>query len=146
MEKNINNLRKDIFSVPEGYFDGVEDRILDRLSKSGGKIVPLNSNEETASKTTRLRKWVVIVGLAAASFAGLIMFNMPKTQTDIVDFSGITNDEIATYLKDNVNDIDLDMIVSSNADLINSDSYPAGMTQEEYNVLIDEISIDDITD
>lgn len=146
MEKDINNLRKDIFSVPDGYFDGVEDRILDRLSKGGSKIVPLNSNETTRSKASRLRKWVLIVGLAAASFAGLILINIPKAQTEIVDFSGITNDEIATYLKDNVNDIDLDMIVSSNADLINSDSYPAGMTQEEYDVFIDEISIDDITD
>ena len=40
MEKDIKNLRKDNFRIPDGYFDEVQMKISARLEQGNGRILP----------------------------------------------------------------------------------------------------------
>ncbi|KXK16727.1 MAG: hypothetical protein UZ08_BCD001002942 [Candidatus Parvibacillus calidus] len=146
MEKDINNLRKDNFRIPDGYFDEVQMKISARLEQGNGRISPLEPGKGSSPGIVKIRKLVFIMGVAAACLAGFIIFKPQNVPAHEINLNGISNEDIATYLKENVMDIDLEMIANTDPTLTATSNNPDNLSDEEYDLLIDEISLDDIID
>jgi hypothetical protein len=95
--------KRDVFSVPEGYFDSLQERIEKRIA------------QEEEKKIISFRHWKYIGLAAAASIALLIMLlprilsteNAPATAEELID--EITADDCLTYLRNT--DIDTEEIL-----------------------------------
>lgn len=62
MEKDIKNLRKDNFRIPDGYFDEVQMKISARLEQGNGRILPLESGKGLSPGIVKIRKLVLLWG------------------------------------------------------------------------------------
>lgn len=113
--------KKEGFKVPDGYFEGLNQRLLNRLDQDNGDLpgddgfaVPegyfdslqdklsskIESSEDT--KVIRLNPWKKYY-LVAASIAALvvIVIGLRLGQTEEFTFSDLANAELETYLEEN---------------------------------------------
>ena len=107
-----DRFRKDPYKVPEGYFEGFPDRLMDRLNQSGTLV-------STSEKQRMIRPWMAWVsGIAAVMVLGwfgvrnfywkpLQEVHFQENITLFVDYYGeeLHEGELAGFLEDNKIDL-----------------------------------------
>ena len=109
--------RKEVFKTPEGYFDGLQDRINQRITaKPRGKVVELKNNT----------RW--IAGLAAAATLALLVVFGPRMFSDGEQgtkaeqlIAAISSEDCLAYL--NSIEIGMDEIVGDPSGIELSDDF-----------------------
>ena len=102
----------DGFRMPDGYFDAMEQSVFGRLESSGGlrkSVVPAPDNGLTARLGRKQWMWV-----AAAAFATVLaaawFFGQPDELAAPVAATDLTEEEIESYVLDNIRDFDAELL------------------------------------
>lgn len=83
--KKLND--KDAFKVPEGYFENLTQKVMDRIdSEEADRVETDNQTTKTVSLWTRKPFWISLTSTAAACVAIVLTFNA-FTSNDITDSS-----------------------------------------------------------
>lgn len=130
-------------STPDGYFDKLSDSVMDRIkSEEKTKVVPLFS-----------RKWISIAAsiVIILGVGYLAIFQKSGTESESVEFAlaDIDPEEALDYLAENDNLylsdlIDLDLYNEEDFDLENSDF--SEMDDEELDQFLEELDPEDLED
>lgn len=121
----IHGYDKSQLAVPKGYFDGLEGRIL------------AAANETTPSKTGRSRVVYLMWALAACSILVLAAVFVIRDRTTTETWSGdaITQAEYFDYLQENVEDADIEQLADygllEDSDLTIAEPVGDSQTDEE---------------
>ena len=116
MDNNINKLKKDNLKIPTGYFEESTLQILNRMKDQiDDDIKPVVANLRVVHKAKRI-KMIWISGLVAASIAILIFMIIPGRWQQGMDSNTLSNEEIVSYLNQNVDNIDLELFANTDAD------------------------------
>ena len=90
-ENHRDNGSQGGFKVPDGYFEGLADRLQERMPKDGKKVRTL---------------WMPRLGwIAAAAVAILLLVLFPDRQVAGVEFEDLSGESIATYLESREGDL-----------------------------------------
>ncbi len=93
---------------PEGYFDGLADRVLERASRT-----PLQVVSRRRAGAARKRRWI---GLAAALVlaAGLSLYLFrPATPTATPALAGLSQEEARAYVVSHIEDFQLELLLEA---------------------------------
>ncbi len=143
-EENKHNQRKDPFPAPDGYFDSLSDRIMDRIDRE----------EENDAGKGRLISLATRAGWAAAAVISLLAVFWLTTNDDTSPTSQelvaeLSDDEIIDYLVST--DISLDDILDiadfENAELdsLNMETMPdLELSPEEADELIELYDLEEL--
>lgn len=146
MNRDINQLKKDNFKVPEGYFENISDKILDRWKESDksevntigqqspGRVIKMNYSR---------RYW--ITGLVAAAIALLVYWNLPGKNSDRFDPTSLNNEEIMAFLNQNSDQIDLELLSNEVADNLEPLNFiPSDLNAIDTDALYEDLPLEDI--
>ena len=143
-EDKKHNQRKDPFPAPDGYFDGLSDRIMDRIDRE----------EESKAGKGRMISLATRAGWAAAAVISLLAVfwlittddSSPTSQELVAELS---DDEIIDYLVSTDISLDdiLDIAAFENADLdsLNMEAMPdLDISPEEADELIELYDLEEL--
>ncbi|MBK6449988.1 hypothetical protein [Candidatus Brachybacter algidus] len=143
MENNhFSKLNKENFKVPEGYFEGLEDKVLARLESNMIDPKVINIGQHTGGRKL-WRRIVIGVTSVAACAAFFVFYNRGEVDQEF-NLSNLKDTEIINYLNENADEIELDLLVDGSQyngnvlDLIDTDS---NINQDD---LLDEINIEEL--
>ena len=115
----VSVAHNDPYEVPAGYFDTLPDRLLaaaKEAQKQPARIIPLRRN------IWKQVKWaaaaVLIIGLGFGSYEIVQILQPPHKAEHML--ASIPDKDISEYIQQNIDDFDLDMIVS-NANISDED-------------------------
>ncbi len=143
MENNdFSKLKKDNFKVPEGYFEGLEDKVLARLESNTMDPKVINICQHGGS--SRLWKRIVIGVTSVAACAAFIVFYNRGEVNQEYNLSTLNNTEIINYLNENADEIELDLLVDRSQD--NGNALDLIDTQNNINQddLLDDINVEEL--
>lgn len=113
MDFNQKHLNDNPFSVPQGYFDTLAQRMIDRLPAHEVRMIP---NEETKKNKYRLPTWARL-GAAAAVVAAICMAGIGFFNDEPSTSSPVASTTMATYSSEDNIDAMADYIMVDDQDL-----------------------------
>jgi len=140
MKKLENIPKKEIFNVPDGYFDSLPGKILARISK-----------ENTARETSFVFRYKLQYALPAIVLIalGIFWFNLPDQTADVDSLLGsVQTEDLVAYLSDSditTEDL-LENVDFSSNDLeeIESEVYELNMDTEDINDVLGTTDLENI--
>lgn len=143
----IDELEHTPISLPsDAYFEGLKQHVLNEIKNDGSKneaeLLPPNTEKSKKVQIIPMyRRWYVW-GSAAAIGAFLFLFpwNNPHSSTpsEAVNLSSVSNEEIYTYLTENIEDLDAETIATHlSDDAVSSYTDPAAeKSSDSFNSLL----------
>ena len=113
MNFNSENINENPFSVPEGYFDNLAQRMIDSLPAHEVRMIP---TEEKKKSRNRLFQWARY-GAAAAVVAAVCMAGLHFTNNEPVAQTPVAATSTASYSTDENIDAMADYIMADDQDL-----------------------------
>jgi hypothetical protein len=113
MNFNSENINENPFSVPEGYFDNLAQRMIDNLPAHEVRMIP---TEEKKKSRNRLFQWARY-GAAAAVVAALCMAGMHFINKEPTAQTQVAASTTASYSTDENIDAMADYIMADDQDL-----------------------------
>lgn len=113
MNFNSENINENPFSVPEGYFDNLAQRMIDNLPAHEVRMIP---TEEKKKSRNRLFQWARY-GAAAAVVAALCMAGMHFINNEPTAQTQVAASTTASYSTDENIDAMADYIMADDQDL-----------------------------
>lgn len=113
MNFNSENINENPFSVPEGYFDNLAQRMIDNLPAHEVRMIP---TEEKKKSRNRLFQWARY-GAAAAVVAALCMAGMHFINNEPTAQTQVAASTTASYSSDENIDAMADYIMADDQDL-----------------------------
>lgn len=113
MNFNSENINENPFSVPEGYFDNLAQRMIDNLPAHEVRMIP---TEEKKKSRNRLFQWARY-GAAAAVVAALCMAGMHFINNEPTAKTQVAASTMASYSTDENIDAMADYIMADDQDL-----------------------------
>lgn len=113
MNFNSENINENPFSVPEGYFDNLAQRMIDNLPAHEVRMIP---TEEKKKSRNRLFQWARY-GAAAAVVAALCMAGMHFINNEPTAKTQVAASTTASYSTDENIDAMADYIMADDQDL-----------------------------
>lgn len=113
MNFNSENINENPFSVPEGYFDNLAQRMIDNLPAHEVRMIP---TEEKKKSRNRLFQWARY-GAAAAVVAAVCMAGMHFINNEPTAQTQVATSTTASYSTDENIDAMADYIMADDQDL-----------------------------
>ena len=113
MNFNSENINENPFSVPEGYFDNLAQRMIDNLPAHEVRMIP---TEEKKKSRNRLFQWARY-GAAAAVVAALCMAGLHFINNEPTAQTQVAASTTASYSTDENIDAMADYIMADDQDL-----------------------------
>lgn len=113
MNFNSENINENPFSVPEGYFDNLAQRMIDNLPAHEVRMIP---TEEKKKSRNRLFQWARY-GAAAAVVAAVCMAGMHFINNEPTAQTQVAASTTASYSSDENIDAMADYIMADDQDL-----------------------------
>ena len=113
MNSNSENINENPFSVPEGYFDNLAQRMIDNLPAHEVRMIP---TEEKKKSRNRLFQWARY-GAAAAVVAAVCMVGLHFTNNEPAAQTQVAASTTASYSTDENIDAMADYIMADDQDL-----------------------------
>lgn len=113
MNFNSENINENPFSVPEGYFDNLAQRMIDNLPAHEVRMIP---TEEKKKSRNRLFQWARY-GAAAAVVAALCMAGLHFINNEPTAKTQVAASTTASYSTDENIDAMADYIMADDQDL-----------------------------
>ena len=113
MNFNSENINDNPFSVPEGYFDNLAQRMIDNLPAHEVRMIP---TEEKKKSRNRLFQWARY-GAAAAVVAAVCMAGMHFINNEPTAQTQVAASTTASYSTDENIDAMADYIMADDQDL-----------------------------
>ncbi len=113
MNFNSENINENPFSVPEGYFDNLAQRMIDNLPAHEVRMIP---TEEKKKSRNRLFQWARY-GAAAAVVAAVCMAGMHFINNEPTAKTQVAASTTASYSTDENIDAMADYIMADDQDL-----------------------------
>ncbi len=113
MNFNSENINENPFSVPEGYFDNLAQRMIDNLPAHEVRMIP---TEEKKKSRNRLFQWARY-GAAAAVVAAVCMAGMHFINNEPTAQTQVAASTTASYSTDENIDAMADYIMADDQDL-----------------------------
>ena len=113
MNFNSENINDNPFSVPEGYFDNLAQRMIDSLPAHEVRMIP---TEEKKKSKNRLLLWARY-GAAAAVVAAVCMAGMHFTNNEPTAQTPVAATTMESYSSDENIDAMADYIMADDQDL-----------------------------
>jgi len=113
MNFNSENINENPFSVPEGYFDNLAQRMIDNLPAHEVRMIP---TEEKKKSRNRLFQWARY-GAAAAVVAAVCMAGLHFTNNEPAAQTQVAASTTASYSTDENIDAMADYIMADDQDL-----------------------------
>jgi len=131
-EASGSNRGNEGYKVPDGYFDTLPDRIMDKLSSekvstpaNGARVVRMLSGRAAA----------VAAILAGVAVALVVLIDKPNN-TDV--FASISEEEAYSYVYENIDEFTSEDILVMAGESAFSDNY-SDLTGEEVNIALEEL-------
>lgn len=105
------------FSVPEGYFGGVEDRVRERMS-AGEKKSPVWAVAKPALILTCMFVVILGIGYGTMALTGTSASDRFAEHTEEADvladqtFTSMEDEELIDYLTENLSSSDIEMLIA----------------------------------
>jgi hypothetical protein len=128
--------------VPAGYFANVPERVLEKVTEHGAKVIPLMKR-----KWMRLAVAAAVTGFMAIS--GIFYFNHRGTSTNdpVVAVKKATNQELDAFIKTTtVVDDKAQITVQNTAPKTEAKKIFADISDKELNDFLDQMPADDEMD
>ncbi|MBK7335495.1 MAG: hypothetical protein IPJ00_04765 [Saprospirales bacterium] len=128
--------KPDGFSVPEGYFQQLQESVLERIAAGAGEQAPVRRS------IFPLRYRLAAASVVILVVAALFLFRPAAPQTDSV---ALTAEEVHQYVSRNIDEFDLDLLLKfAGNDLGHSGWFEdASLEDPEMKEFMDEL-LDDI--
>lgn len=124
------------FRLPDGYFDKMQQEVIDRLAAEGWK-----QDQAKVRQLPLRRYWAVAASLALALSAGLyLLLRQPATESPVFAVQAST-EEVQAYLVNHIDDIDLDMLLefADEAGIGDDNLLPKTLGEDEFDKYMDEL-------
>jgi hypothetical protein len=156
-ELNEKNFNQSGFTVPDGYFDGIEDAVFskiteDTIPKETGFTVPENYfetlEEQVVSKIAphrkrgKLRSLIVRFTTSAAAVLLLIFGISQYNQTTSITFDSLTTTEINDWIIEEGISIDSYEIADITETTSSYSNFPESISDQELNDYLDTTDSD----
>lgn len=130
--------KQDAWDIPEGYFTGMQNKVLADLQ--------LSAKHANPSYRNRFRMGLYAISGVAAMLLlaiGWWYFDKPSQNFDPAGMQSLDHDLVYSYLEDNIDDLSLDMLVS--------EKYPEDewmidhpQNEQDWDILLQDVDIQDI--
>ena len=134
------------FKMPEGYFETLSDKILEKVEEeSGAKIAHIDSlSSASPAKVKKIRPYRMVAAAASVMLlivAGLWFMNPSKTTSQYAELEQLNEEDVLQYLDENIDEFDFDALVESGIVLDNSIDFKnvSELSDEETDIYIDAI-------
>lgn len=134
------------FKMPEGYFDTLSDRIMDRVEEEKeAKVAYMDSSvSETPAKVRKLRPYKMIAAAATVMLlvvAGLWLMNPSETTSRYAELEQLDEKGVLEYLDKHMDEFDFNSLVESGVVLDNAVDFKNAteLSEEETDNYIDAI-------
>lgn len=134
---NFSKLNKENFKVPEGYFEGLEDKVWAKLESNRMDPKVINIGQHVGGSRLWRRILIGITSVAACA-AFIVFYNRGEVDREY-NLSTLNDTEIINYLNDNADEIELDLLV----DRSQNNGNALDLIDTEYKINQDEL-LDDI--
>jgi hypothetical protein len=137
--KKLNEIpKKDIFNVPDGYFDSLPSRIEQKLDdKSGGRIVPMNN---------RVWKFIGYAAAASVVLIAIVWFSLSTPDTNPSTeqlLASVSTEDLVIFLEGE--DLDVKEIVDFVPGVMEEDEVdflPFDLDEQDIQLLYEEFKTD----
>jgi hypothetical protein len=134
------------FKIPEGYFETLPDKILDKVEEeSATKVVHIDSlSSGSSAKVKKIRPYRLIATAASVMLlivAGLWVMNPSETTSQYTALEQLNEEGVLQYLDENMDEFDFSSLVESGIVMDNEIDFKdiSELSDEETDIYIDAI-------
>jgi hypothetical protein len=103
--------KKEGFKVPEGYFEGLDDAIFQKINEQGARKAPvLTAAPGGRWLETSNRRWLYGVAAAIALVAAAWWWLPNRQGNTLLAQADLTEEELNTYIVENASDFDVEQL------------------------------------